>query len=60
LGLTISHRIIQQHGGEIEADSAGLGKGSRFVVRLPRQALESGPAQGNQNNMNFKGPRLAA
>ena len=60
LGLTISHRIIQQHGGEIEADSAGPGKGSRFVVRLPRQALESGPAQSNQNNMNFKGPRLAA
>ncbi len=35
LGLSISHRIITQHGGEIEAASDGLGKGSTFVVRLP-------------------------
>jgi len=35
LGLTISHKIIQQHGGEIEAFSEGLGKGSIFTVRLP-------------------------
>lgn len=35
LGLTISHRIIQQHGGEIEATSPGPDQGSTFVVRLP-------------------------
>lgn len=35
LGLTISHRIIQQHGGEIEAASDGPGHGSSFTVRLP-------------------------
>jgi signal transduction histidine kinase len=35
LGLSISHRIITQHGGEIEASSDGPGKGSTFVVRLP-------------------------
>jgi signal transduction histidine kinase len=35
LGLSISHRIITQHGGEIEATSAGPGKGSTFAVRLP-------------------------
>jgi signal transduction histidine kinase len=35
LGLTISHRIIHQHGGEIEASSAGPNQGSTFVVRLP-------------------------
>jgi signal transduction histidine kinase len=37
LGLTISHRIIHQHGGEIEAYSAGLDQGSTFTVRLPVQ-----------------------
>jgi signal transduction histidine kinase len=35
LGLTISHRIITQHGGEIEASSPGPNRGSTFTVRLP-------------------------
>ena len=35
LGLSISHRIITQHGGVIEADSAGQGQGSTFTVTLP-------------------------
>ncbi len=35
LGLSISHRIITQHGGEIEATSPGSNEGSRFTVRLP-------------------------
>jgi signal transduction histidine kinase len=41
LGLTISHRIINQHGGEIEADSPGPNQGSSFTVRLPLQTAES-------------------
>src|SRR5262249_40896771 len=41
LGLTISHRIISQHGGEIDAASAGPGKGSTFTVRLPLQPAEA-------------------
>ena len=35
LGLSISHRIITQHGGEIEATSPGANQGSTFTVRLP-------------------------
>jgi signal transduction histidine kinase len=38
LGLTISHRIITGHGGEIEASSPGPNQGSQFTVRLPLQA----------------------
>jgi two-component system NtrC family sensor kinase len=41
LGLTITHRIITQHGGEIEAASAGLRAGSTFTVRLPLQPIEN-------------------
>src|SRR5262245_32917884 len=37
LGLTISHLIVSQHGGELTADSAGPGLGSTFTVRLPIQ-----------------------
>jgi two-component system NtrC family sensor kinase len=40
LGLTISHRIVTQHGGEIEAASPGKDRGSTFTVRLPRQPAE--------------------
>jgi signal transduction histidine kinase len=40
LGLTISHRIISQHGGEIEASSPGPNQGSTFTVRLPVQPAE--------------------
>lgn len=35
LGLSISHQIITQHGGDIEANSGGVGQGSTFIVRLP-------------------------
>ena len=40
LGLSISHRVITQHGGEIEATSPGLNQGSTFTVRLPLQPAE--------------------
>ena len=43
LGLSISHQIVDQHGGSIVATSAGVGKGSTFVVRLPLRAAEAKP-----------------
>ncbi|HEX6721557.1 MAG TPA: ATP-binding protein, partial [Burkholderiaceae bacterium] len=35
IGLTLSRRLAEMHGGTIEARSAGLGLGSEFLVRLP-------------------------
>ncbi len=41
LGLAIVRHIVEMHGGTVEASSAGLGKGSTFVVMLPLPALQS-------------------
>lgn len=35
LGLAISRHIIELHGGIIEVDSPGEGKGATFTIRLP-------------------------
>ena len=35
IGLTVVKHLVNLHGGSVSAHSAGLGKGSEFVVRLP-------------------------
>nr|MCU0950380.1 ATP-binding protein [Burkholderiaceae bacterium] len=43
LGLAISRRLIELHGGVIRAHSDGPGRGSRFAVELPRVAAAAEP-----------------
>lgn len=40
LGLYICKGIIEGHGGEIHAESEGLGKGSTFWFQIPLQGPE--------------------
>ncbi len=44
IGLTLVRKLIEQHGGTVTAHSAGPGKGSEFVVRLPGLLPASVPA----------------
>jgi signal transduction histidine kinase len=42
IGLTITRTIVQAHGGRVWAESAGRGRGTRMVIRLPRASPSTG------------------
>jgi signal transduction histidine kinase len=39
MGLSISYRIVEQHGGKLYVDRT-FDPGTRFVMELPSQALQ--------------------
>ncbi|HEX5209107.1 MAG TPA: response regulator [Steroidobacteraceae bacterium] len=41
IGLALVQRLVQMHQGEVTAVSEGPGKGSEFVIRLPRLLSET-------------------
>lgn len=41
LGLFLSKKIIEMHGGKIDALSEGRFRGSKFIVELPRSSVEN-------------------
>ena len=45
VGLSIARRLVELHGGTVTAWSAGLGRGSQFLIRLPVLASGVQPAR---------------
>ncbi|MEZ2354978.1 ATP-binding protein [Caballeronia sp. RCC_10] len=47
IGLTLTKRLLEMHGGDIVAESAGIGQGSVFVCRLPVAVISGHEKTGN-------------
>jgi signal transduction histidine kinase len=46
LGLPISHRLVEMHGGRLWAESSGIsGEGSTFYVEMPLEAILTEPIE---------------
>jgi signal transduction histidine kinase/CheY-like chemotaxis protein len=45
IGLTLARRLLELHGGRIEARSPGAGLGTTFTTRLPRAAFKRDAAE---------------
>ena len=43
LGLAIVRKLVEAHGGTVRAESAGVGRGSQFIIELP--AVDSLPTE---------------
>jgi two-component system CheB/CheR fusion protein len=57
LGLTLVRRLVELHGGAVEARSDGLGKGAEFIVCLPL-AISAGAAAPSGDSPD-RGPAAA-
>jgi CheY-like chemotaxis protein/two-component sensor histidine kinase len=59
LGLAIARQLIVAHGGTIEAKSAGPGRGTTMVVRLPRANVSMPVDAGSSHDIPTPEPRGA-
>ncbi len=61
IGLTLVRSLVSMHGGAVEARSEGPGKGSEFVVRLPRlpsAPIADGKPASNNSHRTTPGRRI--
>ena len=59
IGLALVRGLVEMHAGSVTAESPGLGKGSRFTVRLPVLEHEAGsaPVVLGKDESHAAGPR---
>jgi CheY-like chemotaxis protein len=60
IGLTLVKNLVEMHGGSVEAQSAGLGEGSEFILRLPLTKAQNEQMQpsAGQTQPEVSGHRL--
>jgi signal transduction histidine kinase len=46
LGLSLTRQLVEMHGGSVEAESEGEGKGATFIVKLPVLAVYTTETEG--------------
>lgn len=49
IGLSLVKQLVEMHGGSVDANSAGQGKGSEFTIRLPLLTDEPAPAHEHED-----------
>jgi signal transduction histidine kinase/ActR/RegA family two-component response regulator len=52
IGLTLVRDLVELHGGEVSAGSDGVGRGSKFIVRLPAYASQTATARADFTKTN--------
>jgi PAS domain S-box-containing protein len=58
LGLAIVRQLVELHGGTVQAESPGVGKGATFIVTLPLKAARDGVSSGIDSANGSKQPGL--
>ncbi len=59
LGLAIAHALTRMHGGSLEAQSEGTGRGSRFILTLDlAEQAQPAPIEVKQNRQPLVGTKV--